>query len=167
MSGPSQFEPDPEKPEEDADSEKGKRRLPDFIYVDDGPHFEKPHFGGFEEQFQSFGGIADKDFPLSVRALCLLGAIVLLLIVTAAIPFLLLFIFLNLISFFKSADLWSNTKKLWSHMKTGIVAIIGLVIAVFSPAFGISIIFLYYLLQGKKLENQIMMKLMKGRMKNQ
>lgn len=142
-----------------------KRKLPEFIFVDADRESETPRYGGFEEQyFRSFQTLKHKDSSISVRITCLLGALLLSVIVALATPLLLLCVILNVLTFFKGKNFWLQTKKLWMYLKRACVVILGFLVALFSPSFGLTIIMIYFLLQGQRMENDFMMKLLRSRM---
>src|ERR1700733_8987960 len=139
-----------------------KRKLPEFVYVDVDREDEAKKFSGFEEQyFRSFQALKHKGSSISVRITCLLGSLLLIVTVAFAVPFLLLFAILNALTFFKMKLFWLQTKKLWMYLKRALVVTLGFAVAVFSPSFGLTIIMIYFLLQGQQMENQFMMKLMR------
>lgn len=154
------------QPDRNHDQRSEKRKMPEFIYVDPDVETEReaPDLGGFgQEYFTSFQTFKKKDSSIMVRVVSFFGALILLGAVILGLPFFLLFLALNLITFFKMKPFWEQTIKLWEYIKRVLAVIVGLFVAVFSPSFGLTIIMVYFLLQGQRLENQFMMKLMKSR----
>lgn len=157
---------EPQHSPENHEGERGseKRKLPEFIFVDVDREEEAQKFRSFEEQyFRSFQSLKHKDSSISVRVTCFLGALLLLIAVIFAAPFLLIFVILNVLTFFKAKPFWLQTKKLWMYLKRALVVALGFSVAVFSPSFGLTIIMIYFLLQGHQMQNQFMMKLMRSR----
>jgi hypothetical protein len=158
----SQYNPE----NNDANRGSEKRKLPEFIFVDVDRESEAQKTSGFEEQyFRSFQALKHKDSSISLRITCLLGALLLLVTLMFAIPFLLLFLLFNVLTFFKIQSFWAQTKKLWLYLKRALVMALGFSVAVFSPSFGVTLIMIYFLLQGQKMENHFMMKLMRSSMR--
>lgn len=130
--------------------DKQKAKMPEFIYVDSGREEIRGSYQQFSQQeyIQSFQKIGTIHFPISIRFICLLLALVMFLTAAFVSIFVALFFMLNILTFFQAKQFWAKTKELWIRLKKVIVTAFGALIGVFSPAFGFSIILVYLMLQG-------------------
>ncbi|NGX43689.1 MAG: hypothetical protein K940chlam7_01989 [Chlamydiae bacterium] len=145
-----------EKPQE--------RKLPDFIFVEEeeGSHGES--YTSFQEQFYRSTGLMEKrSYSVALRFAFLVCSLFLLFIFCIALPFVIIFFLLNLLTLFKAMAYWERTKQLWGKAKTVFVTAMGLLIAVFSPPFGMAVIMVYFLLKGQSMEQQWVSRIMKER----
>jgi len=138
--------------------------MPEFIFVEEGKTEEGETIGGFKEEFkESVSQMENRAYPVSVRIVCLLVAFFLSIVVLISIPFLLGFFSLNLVTFFQMEAFWKRTQKFWDTFKKLFVTVLGLVIAFFSPAFGLSVIMVYFMMRGQQMDQVWVNRMMQSR----
>ncbi len=144
--------------------EKKSQNKPEFIYVET-EHYDEGHeFGGFQKEFQqSYQKMETKNYPAAVRMVCFVCSFFLILFLLLAAPFLLLFVGINLLTFFQLKLFWEKTVQLWSMFKRMFVTALGLLIAVLSPAFGLSVIMVYFMMSGGNYERDWVARVFKNR----
>lgn len=132
------------RPEDNGD----KVHTPEYVLLDAEESSEKREETG--DAFQTMRGIGAKKFPWSMRIVIILAFVPVLLAAIVTL-FALAFTFaLAFITFFQSSEMNNNLKKAWETFKSVLAVILGLIIAIFSPAFGFSIIMLYFMLHQQE-----------------
>jgi hypothetical protein len=143
--------------------ENEQRELPEFIYIETENH-EEQGSRGYQEEFRaSFDKMEGRNYPFSVRLVCLISALFLLFAVLLTTPFLLVFFLINLVTVFQLTAFWERTKQLWNAYRKLFVTLLGLFVAVFSPAFGLSIIMMYFMMRGQQSDQQWVSRIMEAR----
>lgn len=144
--------------------EKEERKMPEFIFVEEGKTEDGKKYGEFKEEFQeSVHKMEDRAYPISVRIVCLIMALFLSIIVLISIPFLLGFLSINLVTFFQMGPFWERTQQFLETFKKLFVTVLGLIIAFFSPAFGLSVIMVYFMMRGQQMDQQWVSRIMESR----
>lgn len=141
---------------------------PERIYVETEDYDPGHEFGGFQKEFKSsYQRIGARSYPVSVRIACLFLTLFLLFFLLLATPFVLLFFGVNVLTFFQWNTLWQRTKIVWSTYSKMIVTAFGLLVGIFSPALGLSIIVVYLMMQGQKSSNTWVERIFKASKKRQ
>lgn len=127
-----------------------KQKLPEFIVIEEDPEFQKQHYKKEEDQFfSSFYTLKNTGtFPGIIRIAFVFGAV--LLSIGVILTFF-LFAFaavLNALTFFQLEDVNKRVKTTWNLWKKLVAFLLGAVVGVFSPQFGIGIITTYLLLHN-------------------
>lgn len=158
--------PGKQNPAEEDIFNKGKEeKIPEYIYIDSKENFsqEEPFSTHYEhkEHRYSFEQLAHKEYPFVLRIVCLFVAS-LVLSFTALVLFLfMIFFFANAVTFFHFENFWKGTKQLWEQIKKLFVCGLGLTVAVVSPAFGLSMIMLYFVVKGSNMNEDWVSRTMK------
>lgn len=153
---PSQFPASDEEHERpDHSANKGPKK-PDFIYVDHTYQHERSQGSeGASQAFESLRTMQQRHYPLSLRFFTLGASFIfaiwaaLMLICTGVS------IVIAALVLFKSDYGNGRIKAYWKYFRQSLVFMLGLFVAAFSPAFGISIIILYYVQQGESIRNRL------------
>lgn len=133
------------------------REKPEFIVI------EEPDEAESKEYYHSFMSLERSHYSPLVRFFFFLGSF---LIVCFSFLLLILSVFylvLNAATFFQVASFKQQLIRIWGRYKTVLVFSLGLFIATLSPPFGFSIILVYFMLQGQRLENTMMSRFMRMR----
>ncbi len=139
--------------EEEKESRK-ELKEPDTIYVETEDYEPGREFGGFQKEFQhSYEKMGARSYPISVRVVCLFCSLFILFFLLLATPFLLFFLGVNILTLFQWDAFKQRTKVIWFTYSKMLVTALGLLVAVLSPALGISIILVYFMMQGQKSED--------------
>lgn len=152
--------------QEDHSKENGEIKKPEFIYVETEDYQTGREFGGFQEEFkQSYEKMGAREYPLAVRFVCFVSAFFLLFFLLLATPFLIAFAVINILTFFQW-DAWAQkTKQVWQSYSKMFVTMFGLLLAVISPAFGISVILVYLMMSGQKKDDVWVNRIFEARFK--
>ena len=136
---------------EDNHNQKGEIKKPDYIYVDTEDYDPGREFGGFQKEFKySYQKMGARSYPVTVRIICLLCALFLLFFLLLATPFILLFLSINIVTLFQLDAFWKRTKMVWSTYSKMLITALGLLVGVISPALGISLIMVYFMMRGQE-----------------
>ncbi len=137
--------------------------MPEFIYIDTDQRYHEEYFReGPRTAFgASFESLTRREYPLMLRLFCLVFSSLVLFFACFVLAFVLLFTAINLVTFFTLTDFWKRTKSLWEQLKKLFVSGIGLLVAVVSPAFGFSIIMVYFLLKGARMDEDWVSRMMR------
>lgn len=137
-----------------------KRHIPEFIYVE--PEVEDDRKGfRREEEYQSIHSLQSQRFPFGMRILFLFLSCLLLFFLIIVAPIVLLLTGFNLLTMRKIENFNKNTIQLWGAFKKMVVVALGLLVAIFSPAFGISIIMIYFMMHKDNFGKVWMERIMK------
>ena len=147
--------------------EHGKIQKPEFIYVETEDYNAGHEFGGFQEEFkQSYEKMGTRQYPAAVRFVCFVSAFFLAFFLLLATPFLLFFVGVNILTFFQWDSFSTRTQQVWETYSKMFVTTIGLLIAVISPALGLSVILVYLMMKGQKTDNMWVNRIFEARYKN-
>lgn len=142
--------------QEDEKSPNGEIKKTDYIYVeteeyDPGQEFRGHKYKGFQKEFRySYQKMGTRSYPVSVRIICLLCAIFLFFFLLLATPLVLLFLAINTLTLFQWEAFWQRTKMVAGTYSKILVTTLGLLVGVISPALGISLILVYFMMLGQK-----------------
>lgn len=134
--------------------EKGEIKKPEFIYVETEEYHAGHEYGGFQEEFkESYQKMGSRQYPIAVRFVCFIGAFFLLFFLLLATPFLIVFTVINVLTLFQWKAWAQKTKQVWKTYSKMFVTVLGLLLAVISPAFGLSVILVYLMMNGQKTDD--------------
>lgn len=143
-------------------SESESRKFPEFIYIDD--MGQRAHSKGDQKQekmqsFESIQQLNKRHYPYGLRIFTFMAALSSF-CVAALTFFLVVAVFLiAIVCFFQIEAVNKILSNLWKLFRRGLVFSLGMFIATFSPSFGFGIVFLYFLLNGEKMNNKIISRL--------
>lgn len=116
---------------------------PEFIILE---AEELPRSEEQSDIFETLKKVNAKHFPWGIRIIILTVFLFFFPILAILLLYVLIQAAVALVTFFQSPAAISNLQKAWTTFTNGIVMTLGLGIAIFSPAFGFSVIMLYFLL---------------------
>lgn len=151
------------------EEESAKRKLPEFVYVEEeGEWRQEEPFEHFKEHFSHSAEMMKKQhYPLALRIFCLIGSLFLFAFTFFVLIYVALSLVVNILTFFRMRGFWERTKSWWGALKKTFVTSSGLLVAVFSPAFGLAIIMVYFLLLGQSMDEQWATRILKSRLYRQ
>lgn len=134
----------------DPEKDGEKLHTPEYILLEAEETQQKRSEEEKGDVFKTMREIGAKHFPFRVRLVILLAFFPLLLAAIATMLYLTVTFALAVVTVFQSAALNSHLDVAWGTFKTVFVLILGFLIAFFSPAFGFSVIMLYFVLHSKE-----------------
>lgn len=117
---------------------------PEYVILD--AEEETPRSDGSGEMFDTLKKVSAKHFPWPMRIACVILFFFFLAVAVLLFIHVLFHILLATVTLFENPALNSNVKKAWNLLVSDIVIALGLAIAFFSPAFGLSVMMLYFML---------------------
>lgn len=127
---------------------------PEFIQIEDAHaehiHTEKGSYTRQEKAFPPLEDVAKTEFPFTLRLMSFGFSLMMLIAAIGAIIGTVISGILYLLSLGYSATLNKYTEKCFNWWKKFFVLSLGFFIAIFSPSLGLTIIVVYFILQGEK-----------------
>lgn len=134
--------------------DKGEIKKPEFIYVETEDYHAGHEYGGFQEEFkQSYQKMGSKNYPIAVRFVCFVCAFFIFFFLLLATPFQVVFAVVNTLTLFQWKTWAQRTKQVWQTYSKMFVTVLGLLLAVISPPFGLSVILVYLMMNGQKTDD--------------
>lgn len=150
------FPPQGKDPESKGNEE---RKLPDFIYVDNGDHYENFQGGAWRERkeyLESIQKLGKGKYPFSLRILTFFASLATFFTSCIALILCLPAFIIAALLLFQVKKVNAVLKKYWKLFKRTLVISFGLIISSFSPSIGFGIILLYFLILGEKINNRFL-----------
>lgn len=145
-----------------------ERKIPEFIYVDHGPHENVENIGSTPHQDpkQVFGSIqtmAKGKHPFYLRVLALIGSLIMVFGCVLVLLITLVFVCMSLILLRQSAHMNEQASIAWKVFKKAIVFTLGGFVCIFNLSFGLGIIMMYFMLTGEAINSRFMQEFNKRR----
>lgn len=143
-----------------------ERKIPEFVFVDQGPRDEKEKIGATphedpKQMFSSIQTIAKGKQPFHLRILAFLGTFVMLLGCAIILFFTLIFALFSLIFLRQSSYMNEQVSIAWRIFKKAVVFTLGCFVCVFNLSFGMGIILMYFMLSGESINQRFMQEFMR------
>jgi len=149
---------DPEKKESSSsDEDTAKRRMPEFIDLE-GKKIPRETF--FEHGPFRMEDDLVRQAPFHLRLICLLCSVVSILWTIGGILVTIATAVIAALFLFQSKYLQELLSYYWRCVKRGTVISIGLILAVFSPYLGLTMVFTYFILIQQPMDEGIMLRIM-------
>jgi hypothetical protein len=126
---------------------------PEFIILDGNAEPESQ--SSQREYFEALNRLESKHYPLSLRFMLLLAAIAVIFVVLFYILASVMAWLVACLTFFSLETQVDHLHKTWKACKRLTVVALGLVVAIFSPAFGLGMMLLYFLMHGENINEGI------------
>lgn len=143
----------PPNSENKNESKKNDPIMPDSIYIEEESQ-ESPWTEG-DNYAQTMKKISRRHYSASFRVVTAMLSIPALIIAICLFIFCLISGALAGIGLFRNEGLNANFQKYWKWFRRACVFVLSLIVATLSPAFGFSIMFMYFMLQGEELDSPI------------
>lgn len=125
-------------------SDGHKVHQPEYVILD--AEEEAPRSDGSGEMFDTLKKVSVKHFSWPMRIAFLILFFFFLSVAAILLFYLGFHIALATVTLFQSPELNNNVKKAWNLLVSDLVIALGLAIGFFSPAFGLSVMMLYFML---------------------
>lgn len=144
--------------------EENDRKIhqPEYIILD--KEEEEPKHQYAKEQadyLATLHKIGQMRFGVGLRILCLLGGVVAAIATTIVAALSLIVVAMGAITLFLSKDINEQVLKALRNVRKLIVITFGLLLAVLSPALGLGMIILYFMLKGESIQQDLINKVVK------
>ncbi len=125
---------------------------PEIIYVDEA-YEEKRSFGGRQEQryWSTIEGLGQADFPIGLRIIALIVAGFMGFLAAFMCGITIVWFVASLLAMRQSPRFNELAKNSWATTRKFFLIAFGSLVAVFSPALGIGMILLYFMIIGEKM----------------
>lgn len=154
----------PDHKKEDPNGEK-KIHRPEFIILqsDEGEDDLGAFATAHSEYYDSLKKLNKVQFSVPLRLVIALAFFVLLFLSVLALFFCSISLILSTVTLFMIKEMNANLYKSWKNVKKVLVFTVGLFLAIFSPALGLGLIVLYFMLLGEQLNKSFVSRLFKFR----
>lgn len=162
------------EPEDDFEDEFERRKEtrppqythhPEFVIIDDGNHRQQTSSrasSGSQKvpPFTSIEQLSEAHYPLSIRLLCTLLSLLMVFSSIAAAILTGIFALGVVFTLGKHEYTRNLFDYFWGWWRKTLVLALGFFVAFFSPPFGFSIIIIYFVLMGEKLNQELLRRVM-------